>query len=251
MSTMPFKIHSHGASDVGLVRTNNEDAWLAGPDGKIFLIADGLGGHQAGEVAAREAIEQFFSAFVEVFPDTEKEPLSDEVIEKRLQSCFAKTNEHVFKLSFTHELLKGMGTTFCSLTFHNGKAAVSHVGDSRVYHLRDSVLEQLTKDHCWTRGLAFIPQSEEHMTKGVLTRAIGTTAKVEPTIQLIPVQANDLFLLCTDGLSDMVTHGEIESILNRPMTIGERVRMLVACAKQKGGGDNITVILIEVLNGTA
>jgi serine/threonine protein phosphatase PrpC len=250
MPVMPFKVHSHGASDVGLVRTNNEDAWAAGPDGRIFIIADGLGGHQAGEVAAREAIEFFFSSFAELFPDKKQESLTDAEIEERLQACFERTNGHIFKLSTTHELLMGMGTTFCALTFHDGKAAISHVGDSRIYLLRDSALEQLTKDHCWTRGLAFVPQPEDRMAKGVLTRAIGTTPQVEATIRLLPVLANDLFLLCTDGLSDMVSHAEIESILNRPMTIGERVRMLVACAKHKGGGDNITVILIEVLNGT-
>ncbi len=245
---MPFKVHSHGASDVGLVRTNNEDSWIAGPDGKIFLIADGLGGHQAGEVAAREAVEQFFSAFVEQFPDKNHDPVADAEIEARLALCFQKINEHVFQLSTTHELLKGMGTTFCALTFHGEKAAVSHVGDSRIYLLRDSVLEQLTKDHCWTRGMAFTPQPEDRMAKGVLTRAIGTMPIVESTIRLLPIAAHDVFLLCTDGLTDMVTHDEIESILNRPMTIGERVRMLVAFAKHKGGGDNITVILIEVVH---
>lgn len=246
---MPFKVHSHGASDVGLVRTNNEDAWIASPDDKIFLIADGLGGHQAGEVAAREAIEQFYTAFKERFQSAQQEPMADSMIAERLQECFDKINEHIFRLSSTHELLKGMGTTFCALTFHGEKVAISHVGDSRIYLLRDSVLDQLTKDHCWTRGVTLIPHSEDHLAKGVLTRAIGTMPTVEATIQVLPVQANDVFLLCTDGVSDMVTNAEIESILNRPMTIGERVRMLVAFAKQKGGGDNITVVLIEVVNG--
>lgn len=246
---MPFKVHSHGASDVGLVRTNNEDAWLAGPDGRIFLVADGLGGHQAGEIAAREAVEVFFSAFTDLFPVASQEPRSDAEIEERLRKCFQKTNEHVFALSGTHELLKGMGTTFCALTFHGRRVGVSHIGDSRMYLLRGGVLEQLTKDHCWTRGPFFTHGSDERTVKGILTRALGTMPQVEPTIRIMPLQANDLFLLSTDGLSDMLSHEEIESILNRPMTIGERVRMLVASAKQKGGGDNITVLLVEVSNG--
>lgn len=250
MSDKPFKVHSHGASDVGLVRTNNEDAWLASPEGRIFLVADGLGGHQAGEVAARESIEVFFSAFTEHFPPKAKTVLSDQQIEERLRKCFAKTNTHVYALSSTHELLKGMGTTFCALTFHDGKVGVSHVGDSRMYLLRNNTLEQLTKDHCWTRETLFALGFEDRMSKGVLTRALGTMPSVEPTIRLMSIQPNDLFLLATDGLSDMVSHEEIESILNRPMTIGERVRMLVASAKQKGGGDNITVVLVEVSNGT-
>lgn len=245
---MSLKVHSHGASDVGLVRINNEDAWLSSPDGRVFLVADGLGGHQAGEIAAREAVEHFYSVFMELFPNKPSVHVSEEDIEERLKICYERTNNHVFSLSSTHELLKGMGTTFCALSFHDGKAAISHVGDSRVYLLRDCTLEQLTKDHCWTRGLLVAAQPEDRMTKGVLTRALGTMPTVESTVFLMPVVDNDLFLLCTDGLSDMVTHGEIESILNRPMTIGERVRMLVSFAKQKGGGDNITVILVEVTN---
>lgn len=245
---MAFRVHSHGASDVGLVRTNNEDAWFASPDGRVFLIADGLGGHQAGEVAARESIEFFLSAFLSGFPDKVSHQPTNPEICQQLQTCFDITNEHLFQLSEQHELLRGMGTTFCSLSFHDSQAAVAHVGDSRIYRHRDGVLEQLTKDHCWTQALFFAPEFEGQTTKGILTKALGTMPSVDPTIQLLPVQSHDLFLLCTDGLSDMMTNEEIESVLNRPMTIGERVRMLIARAKQKGGADNITVILVEAID---
>jgi PPM family protein phosphatase len=243
---MPFRVHSHGASDVGLVRTNNEDAWFASPDGRVFLIADGLGGHQAGEVAARESIEWFLSAFLAEFPEKDPSPSTAEITQK-LQACFDGTNEHLFHLAEQHELLRGMGTTFCSLSFHDGQAAVAHVGDSRIYRHRDGVLEQLTKDHCWTQALFFAPEIEGQTTKGILTKALGTMPSIDPTIQFHSVQSHDLFLLCTDGLSDMLTNEEIESVLNRPMTIGERVRMLIARAKQNGGADNITIILAEAV----
>jgi protein phosphatase len=245
---MPFRVHSHGASDVGLVRTNNEDAWFASPNGRVFLIADGLGGHQAGEVAAREAIEWFLPAFLSSFPEKADYHPTNEEITKQLQSCFDTTNGHVFQLSEQHELLRGMGTTFCSLSFHDDGAAVAHVGDSRIYRHRDGVLHQLTKDHCWTQSPFFVPEFEGQHTKGILTKALGTMPSIDPTIQILPVQSHDTFLLCTDGLSDMLSHDEIESVLNRPMTIGERVRMLIAQAKQKGGADNITVVLVEVLS---
>ena len=245
---MPFRVHSHGASDVGLVRTNNEDSWLASPDGRVFLIADGLGGHQAGEEASRESIEWFLSAFVSAFPEKITQQLTNEEISERLKSCFDTTNKHVFQLSENHELLRGMGTTFCSLSFHDDRVAVAHVGDSRIYRHRDGVLSQLTKDHCWTQALFFVPEFEGQQTKGFLTKALGTMPSIDPTIQVLSVQSHDTFLLCTDGLSDMLTHDEIESVLNRPMTIGERVRMLIALAKQKGGADNVTVILVEVLS---
>ena len=242
---MSFRIHSHGSSDVGLVRTNNEDAWFVSPDEKVFLIADGLGGHQAGEVAAKEAIERFLSAFLAAFTE-QADDLSEEAIEKRLRSCFEKTNEQLFRLSGQHELLRWMGTTFCSLSIHGSRAAVAHVGDSRVYRHRGGKLEQLTKDHCWSQALFVVPEFEGQ-TKGMLTKALGTMPDIDPTIQILPIEAHDLFLLCTDGLSDMLSNDEIESILNRDMTIGERVRMLIAAAKQKGGGDNVSVMLVEAI----
>ena len=241
---MPFRVHSHGSSDVGLVRTNNEDAWFASPEGRIFLIADGLGGHQAGEVAAKESIEWFLSAFLEAFP--EEAGRSNEEICQKLRTCFEKTNERLFQLAGQHELLRGMGTTFCSLSIHDNRAVIGHVGDSRVYRHRNGVLEQLTKDHCWSQALFVVPEFEGQ-TKGMLTKALGTMPATDPTIQVLPIESHDLFLLCTDGLSDMLTHSEIESILNRDMTIGERVRMLIAAAKQKGGGDNVSVIIVEAI----
>ena len=244
---MPFRVHSHGASDVGFVRTNNEDSWFASPDGRLFLIADGLGGHQAGEVAAREAVEWFLAFFLSTFPENVDQPLVLEDIPKKLQTCFEATNEHLFQMSGQHELLRGMGTTFCSLSIHGDHAAIAHVGDSRVYRHREGSLEQLTKDHCWTQPSFLGSELEGQTTKGMLTKALGTMPTIDPSIQVLPLQPHDMFLLCTDGLSDMLSHDEIESVLNRTMTIGERVRMLVAGAKQKGGADNVTVIIVEAL----
>lgn len=226
---MALKLKSHGASDVGLVRTNNEDVWLSSPEDGLFLVADGLGGHRAGEVAARESVDFFFS----VFRDFKKNiPLSHEdEIFSFLQQCFYKTNEHLYNLACSHELLRGMGTTLSSLSFYEKKAVVAHVGDSRIYRLRDGELEQLTHDHCWTRKI-FDPDApdESFLYKGVLTRALGTTPSVEPTIRFLDVQSHDLFLLCSDGLSDMMNRREIRHVMKLPLTIGERVRMLVSVA---------------------
>ena len=246
---MSLRLQSHGLSDVGLVRTNNEDAWLSSPEDQLFLLADGLGGHQAGEVAAREAIEFFNATYCEWKKRREGEALTEHDVVLELRTCFEKTNDHLFDLACSHELLRGMGTTFCALSFYDEMVAVSHVGDSRVYRLRSNVLEQITRDHCWTKGLLFSPPVGFGFSKGVLTRALGTMPKVEPTIRLLTVQHKDSFLLCSDGLSDMVSHAQIEDILRRSLTIGERVRMLVSTAKNNGGGDNITVILVEVVNG--
>lgn len=245
---MPFRLQAHGASDVGLVRVNNEDSWLISLEKQIFLLADGLGGHQAGEVAARESIECFFaifSAWKKEQAEIEKNVAAN--VEESIKACFSQTNGYLFQLSFSHELLRGMGTTFCSLSFHDHFAAVAHVGDSRIYRLHNGVLEQLTKDHCWTKGFFPDQEPENIPRKGVLTRALGTTPKVEATIKIIDVTAKDLFLICSDGLSDMLEHDEIERILRLPLTVGERVRTLISTAKENGGIDNITVVLVDVL----
>jgi len=244
---MPFTLCSHGGSDVGLVRTNNEDCWLSSVEQGLFLLADGLGGHQSGEVASKEAVELFRKEFIRAFRLCDREFADVEII-RSLRGCYEKTNDSLFEMSSTHELLKGMGTTFCSLSFHDRTAAISHVGDSRAYLLRNGHLEQLTRDHCWTRR--FLPKIDEKRCKGVLTRAMGTTSEIEPTIRLLKVRSQDLFLLCSDGLSDMLSHEEIEAVLKQPMTIGQRVRMLVSQAKKKGGGDNVTVVLVEVQGET-
>lgn len=256
---MPFRLQAHGASDVGLVRVNNEDSWLISLEKEIFLLADGLGGHQAGEVAARESIECFFA----IFSAWKKEhshaltqgEWSRETIEREVQesltACFAQTNAYLYQLSFSHELLRGMGTTFCSLSFHDHLAAIGHVGDSRVYLLRNKTLEQLTKDHCWTKGFLVDQVPEGAPRKGVLTRAVGTTPRVEPTLKIMEAHPKDLFLICSDGLSDMLEHEEIEKILRLPLTVGERVRTLISAAKENGGGDNVTVVLVEVVEEDA
>ena len=241
---MKFKLCSHGVSDKGLVRTNNEDAWISSTRDRLFVLADGLGGHQAGEVAAKEAVDDFSNSFHEMFVESGQHELSEVEIIETLRLCFEKTNSRVYEMSCGHELLRGMGTTFCVLSFHGDMAAISHVGDSRIYLLRNGQFEQLTKDHCWTRRL--LPDGNEKMCKGVLTRALGTMPEVEPTIRVFKVCPDDLFLLCSDGLSDMLSQGEIEKIVTQSMTIGQRVRMLVSEAKKKGGGDNITVVLVGV-----
>jgi len=242
--TMKFKLCSHGVSDKGLVRTNNEDAWTTSTRERLFVLADGLGGHQAGEVAAKEAVDAFSDSFHKIFIESGQHELSEVEIIEALRLCFERTNNRVYEMSCEHELLRGMGTTFCVLSFHGDMAAISHVGDSRIYLLRNGQFEQLTKDHCWTRR--FLPDGEEKMCKGVLTRALGTTAEVEPTIRLLKICPDDLFLLCSDGLSDMLSQDEIEGVVTQSATIGQRVRMLVSEAKKKGGGDNITVVLVEV-----
>lgn len=243
-----IRIQSHGASDVGLVRENNEDAWGCFCDNRLFIVADGLGGHQAGEVAAKEAVDTFSTTYSQLVKSTNPETLNMESV---LRVCFETANKHVYELSSTHELLRGMGTTICVVALHQNKAYVGHIGDSRVYRFKKDQLEQLTHDHCWTRAFFSPENSGERPTKGVLTRALGTNPTVEPTLRIEDLEPKDLFLLCSDGLSDMVDNDEIGLVLKKKMTVGERVRSLLALAKSHGGGDNATVIVVEVLDDNA
>jgi len=147
--------------------------------------------------------------------------------------------------------LGGMGTTLCCLYFHKEYVIWGHVGDSRIYRLRKNRIEQLTQDDSLLRemtdgGRASEYDPEDFSYKSILTKAVGTEQKVSPAMSLAMIEPGDLFLLCTDGLSDMLSRVEIEAHLNQAYTVEEKVRSLIAAAKQKGGCDNITTVLVEV-----
>ncbi len=240
-----MRLKAHGTSDIGLVRANNEDAWYSSPQECLFLIADGLGGHQSGEVASKEAIELFIHAYRQKSSVCD----SDELL---LQEAVSDTNHALHELSCSHELLKGMGTTLIALHMQEKHASICHVGDSRLYrfHKNISRLEQVTTDHLisYPRNGNGGKERQKTSHKGYLTKALGTQPKVDPDILSLEVHSGDIFLMCTDGLSDMISHKEIEKTLSLPLTIEQKVRMLVSIAKENGGVDNITVLLIEIMD---
>ncbi len=253
------RLKAHGISDTGLVRTNNEDAWFVSVQESLFLVADGLGGHQAGEVASKEAIEKFCEIFLaekELMKlskcDTSPGMMIEHPILSYMRVAVEETNNSLHALSTSHGLLKGMGTTLLALHIMNERAFICHVGDSRLYRIRKShSLEQITKDHLISYPLAkSLPREKEACQgqKGYLTKAIGTQPSVEPDLFSVPVYDGDIFLMCSDGLSDMVDERDIESTLEMPLTIEQKVRMLVSLAKENGGVDNITVLLVEVVS---
>lgn len=237
----PYLVTYHAVSDVGLIRENNEDALLCLPEYGLFVVADGLGGHQAGEVASKEAVDHFKGV---ILPRLTSETVPDSLhaFQHCLVESFHATNQEIFHLSRQHHLLKGMGTTFSVLSFYGQNALFVHVGDSRIYRFDQKKLERLTQDHLGVR-----PSDSRVGEKGVLTKALGTSQVLVPQLGTIPFQVGDLFLLCSDGLSDKVKELEIQTVLeNRELHLEEKVRMLVFLAKSKGGQDNITVALIEI-----
>ncbi|MEX1013169.1 MAG: Stp1/IreP family PP2C-type Ser/Thr phosphatase [Waddliaceae bacterium] len=244
---MSYKIKSFGLSDIGLTRETNEDAYVISDLNRVYILADGMGGHLAGEVAAKEAVDAFHRSI----DSKHLAPLPKDEIVKEITCAIDAANRHVYKMSLSSASLRGMGTTLCSLLFSQEDLFVAHVGDSRVYRLRSGELEQLTEDHSLQREMLEYAnfaseQIDELKYKSIITKAIGTQDHVIPSIKRIDFETGDWFLLCSDGLSDYLSHCEMEEILNRSIALDHCACGLIEAAKAKGGQDNITVILLQI-----
>lgn len=246
---MPYKLSAFGLSDIGLVRQNNEDYWSELPKLNFFILADGMGGHRAGEVAAKEAVEAVCKVIENAFSI---EPnLNLEEAYGVVQYAIEQSNEAVYRRGRQDRDLRGMGTTLCTLLFHPKGLIYAHVGDSRIYRMRNFKLEQITSDHSLLRELVDLGQlNDKQVTdflyKNIITKAVGTEPFVEPTVQFAEVFPEDVYLICSDGLSDMLSEHDIEVIINRGGSVEEVGKELVRSANERGGYDNITVVLIKV-----
>lgn len=231
-----------GLSDIGLSRPNNEDVWIAMPEIGFFAVADGMGGHNAGEVAARETIDHL----CDTISHLQNLPAID--WKHELYQAIEKANQWVYHLGSNTNHLSGMGTTLCCLVCNETHVIFAHVGDSRIYRLRDKKLEQLTEDHSlFTKWLQTGKVSQTPFPyKNVITRAVGTSSKVTPEVASIPSLPGDLFFLCTDGLTDTLTLSEIEKILNASDELESTCKRLIEKAKIKGSSDNITLLMIQI-----
>ena len=230
-----------GKTDVGKKREFNEDAFAVDLSTGLLALADGMGGHAAGEVAARIAIDAVSdyiarsgAARVDQWPYGFDDRLS--IPANRLLSAFRLANEKIFKAIEEREELRGMGTTLVTALAQNTDVCFAHVGDSRIYRYRKGGLVQLTRDHSWP--------SEDGAMRNVLTRAIGAEDNVEIDHRLLDVAPGDIFLLCSDGLTRPVTDETIVHTL-RESTNGEQASArLIDLAKEKGAPDNVTVVLV-------
>jgi protein phosphatase len=231
-----------GVSDAGKVRRNNEDAYLAGEgrDETLLAIADGIGGFEAGEVASRIAIE----ALRELEPDAP------------FETAIREANRRILTFGRGDERLSGMGTTIVAVRFGGTRerpvAEVAHVGDSRAYLLRGGSLRPLTEDHSLVAELVRSgeltrDQAAEHPQKNLITRALGAEEEVDVDTAVLPVEAGDRILLCSDGLSDMVPEGRISEILADSLGDPEATaRRLLSAALDAGGTDNVTVVVVDL-----
>lgn len=246
---MPYKISAVGLSDIGLVRQNNEDVWAELPDIGFFVLADGMGGHQAGEVAAREAVKTLSRSIKKKVSSAQRPSLSD--FSSLLYRAIVNVNRHVHKMGCSKSEWRGMGTTLCCLLFHSQGVVFAHVGDSRIYRLRGKRFEQMTKDHSLLSELVEQGQIEEDeasafLYKNIITKAIGTEPNVDPEVETKKIRSGDLFLICSDGLSDLLTSEEISAVLDKAPSLKKAAETLIMRANDRGGRDNITVVIIKV-----
>lgn len=252
MNRYAFPLTYFGLTDVGHVRKNNEDVFLNLEEYGFFALADGMGGHNAGEIAAKEAVRFVSTSIEELFASSERDwNIFDLSSFNKL--CIENANSWVHHLGKKKKNYAGMGTTLCTLLFHERSLIYGHVGDSRIYRFREGILEQLTDDHSLTnqlveKGQVSKEKSLELPYKNILTRAIGTQMDVEAEIHIAPVNPHDIYLMCSDGLTDQVSDAEISNILKNAKDIRSATSALVERAKEQGGLDNVTVVLVETKN---
>lgn len=240
MTKIPLLL-SFGLSDIGLMRTNNEDVWTALSEIGFFALADGMGGHKAGEVAAKEAID--------FLCESAKRIKSRDCMELMIEMRHAieKVNRKIYQMGKSSHHLHGMGTTLCCLFWTEEVIVYAHVGDSRIYRLREKKLELLTQDHSlFARWMASQnPSTTPFPYKNVITRSIGGAGKANPEIAIAAHRPGDLYLLCTDGLSDVLSLKEIEKILNHSSNLHSASSHLIETAKYKGSCDNMTLLMVQ------
>jgi protein phosphatase len=240
----------------GMVRSHNEDSVMQEPDCGLVVLADGMGGYNAGEVASGIAVSVVATEVCQhlknVSPADRDETSGEELGVTLLRDNIRRANVSIYHASQSQPQYAGMGTTIVSGLFYDNRVAVGHVGDSRMYRLREGVLETITRDHSLLQeqidgGMISIEDARQSRNKNLVTRAVGVEAEVEPEIHVHDVRVGDLYLLCSDGLNDMVEDEDIQDTLfamqgNLPMAAEQLIQM----ANDNGGRDNVSVILVKV-----
>ena len=236
-------------TDTGRVRSNNEDAVAIHEAVQLVLLADGMGGYSAGEVASGMAVNVIGSELAQWLEEAPEDVSLGEV-RRALQTCVDNANQAIFGASLANPQYMGMGTTLVVGVLRGARLILGHVGDSRCYRLRGSELRQITRDHSWLQeqidlGLLTPAQAAVSGLGNLVTRALGVDATVNPEINEFAVQPQDLFILCSDGLSDMVDDDKLAELARLPIGLAEKAERMVAMANAMGGRDNISVLLVR------
>ena len=247
-----MRLFAWGVSDVGRKRDHNEDSYLVVPPLGLFAVADGMGGHQAGEKASRMAVEIVER---EVKEAEGQKGLDGEGAAKTIKSAAQRAGAAIFDAAQADPEMSGMGTTLTALLVHGGRAHVAHVGDSRCYLYRDGKCQQLTDDHSWVSeqvraGLLSQEEARESKFKHIITRSVGFERDVLVDANAVAVQPGDCFVLCSDGLSNYMEGDEIAKVMTAHF-YKQVPALLIALANDRGGEDNVTVVLVHAANDAA
>lgn len=278
-----LKISFFGKTDVGLERTNNEDAFSICPEKGFCLVADGMGGEAAGEVASRifeetavevfsetgGALEKIFGqigrllGFPEKLPSNDLSSETDSPVDAArfsrskeetlalIRKAFSLSNKRILKHVGQHPEHRGMGCTAEVLAFFNQGFVFGHIGDSRIYRFKDGEMKQISRDHSFVQkqidaGIITPEQAKTHSYRNVILRAVGIEKNLFPDFESGTIESGDIFLLCSDGLNDMVEDMQIQEVLASKVSGELKTDQLIDLAKSGGGIDNITVVLCEI-----
>jgi len=251
------RVQAVGLTDTGKVREHNEDSISWDGDIGLFVLADGMGGYNAGEVASGMATTVITTEMQQLLAKVkpyEIDPETNKILAARMvREQVLKANASIYHAAQSQPQYAGMGTTLVVCLFYDNKALVAHLGDSRLYRMRDNVLKQVTRDHSLLQeqidsGIITAEQAKKAAHKNLVTKALGIDPVVEPEIHEYPTKPGDIYLLCSDGLCDMVEDEDIEMTLQ---ALGGNLKLaaqqLVQMANDNGGRDNVSVILVRVL----
>lgn len=245
------------ATHPGRVRSHNEDSIAADREAGLAVLADGMGGYNAGEVASGMAVALTSSEIKRALAKMHPDDMSEERIERLIAAEAARVNAAIYAASRRNPEYSGMGTTLVIALWYDNRVTVCHVGDSRLYRLRGEALEQMTRDHSVVqeqidRGVITREEARYSPDRNLVTRAVGIEPEVEPEVHTYPVQPQDIYLLCSDGLSEMLEDEEIRlTLVSLKANLPLAADRLVEQANDNGGRDNVSVILVRVLRDFA
>jgi serine/threonine protein phosphatase PrpC len=231
-----------GLTDLGLVRSVNQDSYYLDPDGRFFIVADGMGGHAGGQEASRIATDAIQAYLEHHWPTDMSSP-------QMLEAAILKANQAILEDQASHPERSDMGTTVVVVMFREGQSWCGHIGDSRLYRLRGAKLQQITEDHTWISralksGEINPSQARIHPWRHILWKCLGREDIRQVDVQAFDVQVGDRLLLCSDGLTEELSDFSIANLLKSVRACDKAALSLVNAAKDKGGRDNITVVIV-------
>jgi PPM family protein phosphatase len=232
-------------TDVGVVRSGNEDSYRMADDRCLFIVADGMGGHAAGEVASEMATQLVAQEFRPV------RGMSDDELMAQMVGAIRAANSAIYRRTLQEQDKRGMGTTVTVLKLLPRRYLIGQVGDSRAYLLRGGVLTQITTDHSYVQeqvdaGRLTPEEARVHPYANVITRCVGSSGDVVPDLFIGTLEAGDLVLLASDGLTGMLEDEDVKAVLERDLSLEEMVHQLIEDANRRGGLDNITVLRVKI-----